>query len=134
MSYRKNNNTLTYFLFACGFLPLFIWSLHDDGSWPRYFMMAYVMTAGLFGILMNGEYPPFASRWFWKAMLPIFVLHGAILFALFKISVVSSSIVPIALPMRAVYGFVGVLIIFEWHVCLRIIAWFRSNLDDLDVS
>jgi hypothetical protein len=129
MSYRKNNNTLTYFLFGCGFLPLFIWSLHDHGTWPRYLIMAYVMTAGLFGILMNGQYPPFASRWFWKAMLPIFVLHGAILVALFKISAVSSFIAPIALPTRAVYGFIAVLIVLEWHICLRLIGWFRSIRD-----
>ena len=129
MSDGKNSNTLTYLLFGCGFLPLFIWRLHDHGTWPRYFIMAYVLTAGLFGILMSGEYPPFASRWFWKAMLPIFVLHGAILVALFKISAVSSSIVPIALPARTVYGFIGILIILEWRVCLRVIAWFRSIRD-----
>jgi hypothetical protein len=127
MSYKNNNKFLTYFLFACGFLPLFIWSFRDHGPLPRYFIMAYVITAVLFGILMNGEYPCFASRWFWNAMLPIFVLHGAILFGLFKMLVVSTSIVPIPLPTRAVYGVVGVLLIFEWKVCLRIVDWCRPK-------
>ncbi len=70
---------------------------------------------------MVGAYPPFVSRWFWKSLIPIFLMHGTALWLLVELTLGWTDIVGERLPARMVYGFVAVVLLVEWRLSLRII-------------
>ena len=129
----NGEGVLVYILFACGAAALVLWriSIHSTSAWPDFFLQAYLLTGGLFGVLLIGEYPDFGSATFRKSMIPIFAMHAAVLVALVMISEVSTVIDP-GLPTRIVYGFVGVTCVLEWRVCLWIIEAVGKKGDELD--
>jgi hypothetical protein len=103
-------------LVLCGAGP-FLFFL--DKSWGIAAFLGYLLTGLFFGFLLVGEYPPVSTTWFWKAMIPIVVLHGAIVFGLvwldFNVPVINE------LP-RVLLGFAGIIIVLEWRLSLRIIS------------
>jgi hypothetical protein len=127
---RRDRGRATYILICCGAAILVLWRVyaHKHSIWPDFFVQAYLLTGGLFGILLIGDYPPFQSRWFWKSMTPIFFLHAAVIVILLMLTV---EIAPIGLqlPTRMVYAFVGVTVLLEWWLCLWLIKMFRSRTD-----
>jgi hypothetical protein len=130
MSYREKGDRLMYVLIACGAVPLVVWRMyaHTQSMWPDFFLRAYLLTGVLFGILLIGDYPRPGTRWFWKSMIPIFVMHGLILAALLNISVQATPL-DLQLPTRMIYGLVGVVVVLEWWLCLRIISMFRPKAE-----
>ena len=110
-----NRYTIRLVLFVCGGLPFFF-SL--DTSWARPALIGYAMTAGLFGVLLADEYPPVGTKWFWKAMTPIAVLHSALIFGLVSLNLTVPAMNK--LP-RMLYGFLGIIGVFEWWLSVRII-------------
>lgn len=101
-------------LFVCGGLPFLF--LHNQ--WANSALMAYSLTAGLFGILLLGEYPPYGTRWFWKAIFAVVLLHSAILAAL---TVLNLEIPAINKLPRVVYGFLGIVLVAEWRLSIFLI-------------
>jgi hypothetical protein len=107
-------------LFLCGAAPFFFL----NASWANAALMAYLLTAVLFGLLLPADYPPIGTRWFWKAMIPIAVLHLAIVLGLVAVNVEIPAIN--RLP-RIVVGFVGIVAVLEWRVALRLIETFEPK-------
>jgi len=66
---------LLYFsIIICGLPLLFL--VHS--KWASSAVFAYVLTACIFGVVLIGEYPPFGSIWFWKAVPLIITVHATI--------------------------------------------------------
>jgi hypothetical protein len=96
------------------------WSLYSGALMPDLLLKAYVLTALLFGWLLAGDYPPVGTRWFWKAMVPLFLMHSAVLYGFVQMTLYF----PYSgakLPTRMVWGFLGAAVFFEYRVSLRII-------------
>lgn len=87
-------------------------------------MLAYLLTAIYFGLLLVPDYPPASSPWFWKAMIPVVVIHLVILSGVvwldFKVPYINT------LP-RALLGFAGIIVFAEWRLARRIIDAFEPN-------
>ena len=111
---EKNKYTTRTVLAILGGLPF----VFAHARWAPTALVVYTLTVVLFGILLSGEYPPFASRWFWKSMTPIVLIHAllAIGTAMVTIAYPSANALP-----RVLYGFVGLLLVGEWKLCLLII-------------
>lgn len=101
-------------LFVCGGIPFLF--LH--AIWANAALVAYSLTAGLFGILLLGEYPPLGTRWFWRAIIVIGTIHSAIIVGLIALNLAVPAVN--RLP-RVLYGLLGVVLILEWRLSLRII-------------
>jgi len=81
-------------------------------------LIGYLMTALFFFVVLPREYPPFGSRWFWKAMIPIVIIHCAFVIGLVWLDLE----VPYINKMsRALYGLATTLLVIEWRLSLRII-------------
>jgi len=113
-------NTLRIVLVVSGGVPL----LFVHASWATTALIGYSLTAVLFGILLIGEYPPLGSRWFWKAMIPIIIIHSAIVFGLVLLNL---EIPEMNRLPRVVYGFLGIVVAVEWYFSLHIVEAFRPK-------
>lgn|ERR1700687_2381020 len=107
-------------LFLCGAAPFFFLNV----SWANAALMTYLVTAGLFGLLLPGDYPPIETRWFWKAMTAIAILHLVVIVGLIALNVEIPAIN--RLP-RILLGFVGIVAVLEWRVALRLIGTFERK-------
>jgi hypothetical protein len=116
----KGKDTFRIVLIGCLGLPL----LFFPGTWARLTLEAYFLTAFLFGALLVPEYPPVGTRWFWKAILPIAVMHSAVVFGLVMLSL---EIPEINRLPRMVFGFLAVILVAEWRLALRIIETFEPR-------
>jgi len=101
-------------LFICGALPFFF--LHT--FWANAALVVYSMTAGLFGILLLGEYPPVGTSWFWRAILAIISLHSVVVLGL---AVLNLEIPVMNKLPRLLYSLLGIVVVAEWRLSLRII-------------
>ena len=110
----RNKYTIRLVLIGCIGLPF----LFFQAAWARLTLEGYLLTALLFGALLVPEYPPVGTRWFWKAMLPIAIMHSVIVFGLVMLSLQVPEIN--RLP-RMVFGFLSVILVAEWRLSLRII-------------
>lgn len=117
---RINRDTLRFVLVGCGAVPFFF-SL--DTGWARAALLAYLMT-GLIGALLVGECPPFGTSWFWKTMIPVVVIHSAIVFGLVWLDL---AIPEINRMPRVLYGWAVVILMIEWRLSLRIIDWCKPK-------
>lgn len=100
----------------CGTVPFFYLEFFSHGDWVRPAIFAYLLTALLFGVLL--DYPPPSSAWFWKAMMPIVAFHAIVVVAILKVTFAVPAINH--LP-RIVLGFVGVVLMLEWRLAIWII-------------
>jgi hypothetical protein len=107
--------TIRLVLILGGAIPFFFF-LHT--GWARAALLAYALTAFLFGLLLVPDYPPVGTSWFWKAIIPIGALHSAIVFGLvwLNLSIPEMNRLP-----RMLYGFVGIILMAEWWLSRRII-------------
>jgi hypothetical protein len=96
--FEKHDNFL-FVMFICGALPLMAWRFSSDTVWPDLILKGYSLTAPLFGFLLPLNYPPVRSQWFWNAMLPISLLHLAVLTAFVKLTLYFAYI-QVKLPAR----------------------------------
>jgi hypothetical protein len=107
-------------LVICGGVPLMGWRLYTGALMSDLLLKAYVLTAPLFGWLLAGDYPPVGTRWFWKAMVPVFLMHSAVLYGLVQMTLYFADS-GVKLPARMVWGLLAAAVIFEYFVSLRII-------------
>jgi hypothetical protein len=115
-------------LLVCGLIPLLAWNVYGRGIWREFFLQGYLLTGFLFGLLLLPEYPDFLSKWWWKSMLPITALHGAILFALLKVNVEGTPL-GLKLPAVTIYSLLSAVLIGEWSVSVRIIRALEPHRD-----
>lgn len=98
--------------------------LFINAVWAKPTFIVYSLTYGLFGILMNGEYPPSGTRWFWKAMPVIIILHSAIVLGLVVLDLRVPGIQ--GLP-RILFSFLTIIGLVEWRVALWILEVSRPR-------
>lgn len=108
-------STVRTAIVLCGAIPfLFFW----HRTWAPAALLGYSMTALFFCVALAGEYPPFASKWFWRAMLPIILIHCSLVTSLIWLDLE----VPYINRMpRALYGVAAILLTAQWRLSLRII-------------
>lgn len=108
-------DTIRFIVVLCSAAPFFFFL---QTSWVRAALLGYLPTACLFGLLLVPDYPPVGTRWFWRAMIPIIVVHSAIIFGIVWLNLKFPDIN--RMP-RMLYGFAGTMIFIEWRLCQRII-------------
>jgi hypothetical protein len=113
----RSGNTLRIVVVVCCGLPLLF--LHE--AWANSALIGYSLTAVLFGILLIGEYPPFGTGWFWKTIVPVIIVHSMVVLGLVTLTLEFPEIN--RLP-RVVYGLLGIILVAEWRLALRIIGTF----------
>ena len=113
--------TIRIVLIVCSGAP-FLFFLNT--TWGHAALLAYLLTALFFGVVLVPICPPVGTSWFWKAMVPIVLLHFTIVLGLvwanLKIPEVNS------LP-RMLYGFATVILAAEWWLSQRIINMFEPK-------
>jgi hypothetical protein len=114
-------DTIRLALVLCGATPFFFF-LHK--SWGHGALLAYLVTACFFGLLLVPDYPPRGTSWFWKAIIPIVVIHSALVLGLLWLNL----LVPEVNRMpRALYGFAVIIVLIEWRLSVRIIDAFEPK-------
>lgn len=91
--------------FALPVAALLIWDLVARNSPARLLLSCYLLAAIPF-YLLSGSYPPFGSRWFWKAMLPITAIAALGVYQQFVISGWFEYL-EVSLPARMAFGYTG---------------------------
>jgi hypothetical protein len=107
--------TVRVIVILCSAIPfLFFW----HKTWMQAALLGYLMTALFFCVVLAGEYPPFASKWFWRAMVPIILVHCSLVASLVWLDFA----VPYLnrLP-RALYGLATILLTAEWRFAMYLI-------------
>src|SRR5438445_13736065 len=89
--------------------------LFVNAIWAKPAFIVYALTFGFFGILMSGEYPPSGTRWFWRAMPVIVLLHSAIVVGLVMVDLEVPGVQ--GLP-RILFGFLTVVAVLECQFAL----------------
>jgi hypothetical protein len=117
--FEKRDRLLSVLVIGGG-VPLMGWMLYSGALMPDLLLKAYVLTALLFGWLLAGDYPPVGTRWFWKALVPLFLMHSAVLYGLVQMTLYFAGS-GVILPTRMVWGFLGSALFVEYLVSLRII-------------
>jgi hypothetical protein len=112
----EGKDTIRFVLVLCSAAPFFFFL---QTSWVRAALLGYLLTACLFGLLLVPDYPPVGTTWFWKAMMPIIVVHLAIVFGLVWLDL---KVPDINRMPRMLYGFAGMILVIEWRLSLRIIG------------
>jgi hypothetical protein len=106
-------------IFAAPALALMIWHFLSKSDTPPLLLNCYVLAATPVYLLV-GQYPPFGSRWFWRAMTPIFLMIVAAVYAQVQVTAYFRSI-EVTLPARMAFGFASVFAVLEgWHGALSI--------------
>ncbi len=123
--FDKRDSVLSAFVITGGVL-LLSWRLYSGALIPDLVLKAYALTAPLFAWLLAGDYPPVASRWFWKVMVPVFLMHSVVLYGMIEATEYVANF-GVKLPVRMVWSFIPVAVIFEYFVSLRLIRAFNSE-------
>jgi len=71
-----------------------------------------------------GNTLPFGTSWFWKALSLVVVLHVGIVAGVVTLNLAVPEIN--GLP-RVIFGFLGIVVFFEWRFALRIVETFRPS-------
>ena len=100
-------------ILAAGVPLLFVHSV-----WGKPAFIVFSLTYVFFVVLMNGEYPPSGTRWFWRAVPPIVFLHAAIVLGLVMVVLEAPGVQ--GLP-RILFGFLTIVCVIEWRVALWIL-------------
>jgi hypothetical protein len=111
-----------FIFLAGGGIPFFF--VH--GVWGELLLKAYLLTAFLLFILLWSDWESTNELWFWKAMIPIILVHSGILLGLAKLNLEFPQID--RLP-RLVYGALTVVLGVEVLGFTRIIEAFRRKQD-----
>jgi hypothetical protein len=119
----EKRDSLRRILVVCGGVFPLVWRLYSSALGPDLLLKIYVFTVPLFGWMLASEYPPLASRWFWKAMIPILVMHSVALYGLVQATLYFGDI-GVKLPTRMAWSCVTAAIFLEYGISLRIIRAF----------
>jgi|SRR5580704_16476074 hypothetical protein len=112
-------DTVRSVLVLCGAIPFFFFL---STGWARAALLGYLLTGLLFGVVLVGDYPPFGTSWFWKAMIPIVLVHSAIVFGLVWLDL---NLPEINRMPRWLYGFAVLILVLEVQLSGRIIDAFQ---------
>jgi hypothetical protein len=117
----NRKDTIRLVLILCSATP-FLFFLHT--AWGHAALLGYLMTALLFGLGLVGLYPPVGTSWFWKAIVPIVLLHSAIISGVVwaNLNVPEMNRLP-----RMLYGFAAIILVGEWWLSQRIINVFQPK-------
>jgi hypothetical protein len=107
--------TIRLVLILCGILP-FLFFLNSN--WAHAALLGYMLTACFFGLLLVPEYPPVGTSWFWRSMIPVFILHVAAIVGLVWLNL---SIPEMNRMPRMLYGYAGIVLVIEWQLAKRIV-------------
>jgi hypothetical protein len=112
----QKTDTLVSILFAAPAAFLLLWHLYSSSEQARLLLSCYVIVA-LPLYVLTGSYPPFASRWFWKAMLPVAAMVALGVYG--QIELTSwFRYVEVKLPARMGFGFTATFATIEaWAAC-----------------
>jgi hypothetical protein len=69
-------------LLSCGGIPFFFM----PGVWGEVLLKVYLLTAFLFFILLSSYWESTSELWYWKAMVPISLVHAGIVTALVRLN------------------------------------------------
>ena len=123
--FEKRDRMLSAFVIGGGVL-LLNWRFYSGALTPDLVLKAYALTVPLFGWLLAADYPPLASRWFWKAMVPVFLIHSVVLYGTVDATVYFAN-TGVKLPVRMVWSFIPVAVAFEYFLSLRLIRAFTPE-------
>ena len=91
-------------------------------QWVHAALLGYLLTAAFYFVGLVDEYPPIGTSWFWKAMVPIVIIHSSTVIGLvwldLKVPYVN------AWP-RTLYGFAAIIGLGELRLSYRIIDAFE---------
>ena len=124
--------TLHMVVIGLGVLPFLIWGLLSRSLWPETDAAAYLLTAWLVLTLAIG-YPGTESRWHWKPVALMAVLHFIILTALVEgtLAMTRGGFKP---PAVMYFGAVAFVLMAESWLALYVIERFlcqhRSDADE----
>jgi hypothetical protein len=108
-------DTLRIAIVVCGGVP-FLFFLQT--AWGHAALLGYLLTGLFFGVALVADYPPVGTTWFWKAMIPVVVLHSAIVFGLVWVDL---KIPEVNRAPRFLYGIATIMFMLEWRWSGRII-------------
>jgi hypothetical protein len=91
---------------ACGGIPFFF----IRGAWGELLLKAYLLTAPLLYVLLLRDWESTKHFWFWKAMIPIILVHSGIVLGLAMLNLEFPEID--RLP-RAAYGVLAAILTVE---------------------
>jgi len=102
-------------LVLCGAVPLlYFW----HAQWIHAAILSYLLTAGLFGVVLVAMYPPYGTSRFWKSIIPIVVGHTVIMSALVWVDL---KFPYINMWPRALYGSAFIILTIEWRLAILLI-------------
>jgi hypothetical protein len=112
---KTDRDNIRIALVLCGAVPLlYFW----HAQWIHAALLTYLLTAGLFGVVLVAMYPPFGTNWFWRSIIPIVVGHLAIIFAFIWLDL---EFPDINKWTRALYGFAVIILAIEWRLAILLI-------------
>jgi len=108
-------------LVLCGAAPFFFFL---ETIWAQPALIGYVMTGLAIVAVIDDEWPPRSSRWFWSALLLVAAIHVAVVstFVWLDISVPGVNNVP-----RMLYGFAALALVVELRLAFWIIDAFERK-------
>ena|SRR5271165_7233638 len=122
LSEKRFDRVLLYgvVVLSCGGIPFFFMR----GVWGEVLLKAYLLTTFLLFILLSSDWESTSELWFWKAMIPIILVHSGIVFGLAKLNFEFPQID--RLP-RMVYGALTLVLGAEVLGSMRIIEACRPK-------
>lgn len=126
MEYKYRYRSKHMLLIGVGVIPFVIWGLRSHSIWPETSVAVYLLTACLALTLMIG-YPGPRSRWFWKLVIVMVILHTAVLSGLVlgAFSIIATGIKP---PAALFFTLVISVLGMESWVALRLIKRFLTKV------
>jgi len=109
-------------LLFCGGAPLFF--MH--GEWAKVLLKAYLLTVGVFFVVIFAYWESIREAWLWKAMVLFAVIHSCIILGMIALNLNFPWID--RLP-RVAYAAVAWVALAETLLALAIIRRFRSRVD-----
>jgi len=122
MRYRNRfqaKSRVALILFACPAIALLLWNFYSSKGTAGLLLSCYVLVATPLFLLV-GSYPPFGSRWFWKAMLPIVVLVLVCVYVQVQITDWFQYL-EVRFPTRMSFGFTSTVAVLEGWAAWRIV-------------
>jgi FtsH-binding integral membrane protein len=119
---KRFDSSARYILVAicCGGIPFFF--VH--GAWGELLLKAYLLTTLVFYVLLLGDWKSTSELWFWKAMIPIALIHLGIVLGVAKLNLDFPQID--RLP-RVTYGGLTGVLVAEVLAFDRIVEAFRPK-------
>jgi len=112
-------------LVVIGVIPFFIWRFYSHSIWPEFFAAAYLLT-GVFALSVLIGYPGPDSRWFWKPVSLLCLLHCVFL-AAFTFGAFTIDVTGIKPPTAMLFSLVITTMGVESVVWIRLMNKFLSR-------